>query len=109
MPLDPTKLQQVLDRGDQLTKRFDALTARRAKRDADKAQRKADKARRDAEQLTSEEAEVIASPTPDQFLLNNPDFLEQPRDLPDPWYFTDLELGYEREETRTGALSKDRG
>ena len=107
MPLDPVKLQQVLDRGDQLTKRFDALTALRVKRDADKAQRKAD--RRDAEQLTSEKAEAIASPTPDQFLLNNPDILEQPKDLPDPWYYTDLELGYEREETRTGALSKDRG
>jgi hypothetical protein len=111
MPLDPIKLQQVLDRGDQLTKRFDALTARRAKADEEKAQRKADRARRDAEQLTSEEAEAIASPTPDRFLLNNPDILDQPKDLPDPWYYTDLELGYEheREETRTGALSKDRG
>ena len=79
MPLDPTKLQQVLDRGDQLTKRFDALTARRAKAVSDKAQRKADRARRDAEQLTSEKAEAIASPTPEQFLLNNPDILEQPR------------------------------
>ena len=109
MPLDPTKLQQVLDRGDLLTKRFDALKARRAKADEDKAQRKADRARRDAEQLTSREAEAISSPTPDQFLLNNPDILEQPSDLPDPWYYTDLELGYEREELRQGGLSKDRG
>ena len=107
MPLDPTKLQQVLDRGDLLTKRFDALKARRAKADEEKAQRKV---LRDAEeQLTSKEAEAIASPTPDQFLLNNPDILEQPSDLPDPWYYTDLELGYEREELRQGGLSKDRG
>ena len=45
MPLDPTKLQQVLDKGGLLTKRFDALTARRAKADEDKAQRKVQQAR----------------------------------------------------------------
>jgi hypothetical protein len=107
MPLDPYKMQQVVEKADSLTKRFDALSARRAKADEDKAKRKV---LRDAEeQLTSKEAEAIASPTPEQFLLNNPDILEQPKDLPDPWYYTDLELGYEREETRTGALSKDRG
>ena len=98
MPLDPAKIRQAVEKADSLTKRLDALMARRAKRDADKAQRKADRdfeTRRDAE----------APPTkPDRTL-------EQPRDLPDPWYYTDLELGYEheREETRTGALSKDRG
>jgi hypothetical protein len=109
MPLDPDKVRQIVDKADSLTKRFDALTARRAKADEEKAQRKADRARRDAEQLSSEEAEAIASPTTDRFLLNNPDILEQPKDLPDPWYYTDLELGYEheREETRQGALSKD--
>ena len=39
MPLDPAKLQQVVDKADGITKRFDALTARRAKADEDKAQR----------------------------------------------------------------------
>ena len=106
MPLDPSQIAASSGQSDSITKRFDALTARRAKADEDKAQRKADRARRDAEQLTSEEAEAIASPTPEQFLLNNPDILDQPG-FPDPWYYSDVELGYEREETRQGALSKE--
>ena len=94
MPLYPTNCNKYWIGASAHNERIDALTASRAKRDADKVQRKADRARRDAEQLTSKEAAVIASPTPDQFLLNNPDILEQPKDLPDPWYYTDLELGY---------------
>ena len=97
MPLDPAKLQQVLDRGDQLTKRFDALTARRAKRDEDKTQRKV---LRDAE-------EALKTAKPDALPGDADRTLEQPRGLPDPWYYTDRELGYEREETRQGALSKE--
>ena len=105
MPLDPTKLQQVLDRGDLLTKRFDALKARRAKADEEKAQRKV---LRDAEeQIVFKEAEAIASPTPDQFRPTIRTFWSSRAIF--TWYYTDLELGYEREELRQGGLSKDRG
>ena len=38
MPLDPTKLAQVVDKADSITKRLDALSARRVNRVADKAQ-----------------------------------------------------------------------
>jgi hypothetical protein len=103
MPLDPDKVRQAVDKADSLSKRMDAFLARRTKRDADKAQRKADKARRDAGSLDPSEKALNAA-TPD----TPPDrFLEQPRDLPDPWYYSDLQLGYEREELRQGALSKN--
>lgn len=97
MPLDPAKLQQVVDKADSITKRLDALTARRAKADEDRAQRKV---LRDAE-------EALKTAKPDALPADADRTLEQPRDLPDPWYYTDVELGYERDETRTGALSKE--
>jgi hypothetical protein len=97
MPLDPAKLQQVLDRGDQLTKRFDALTARRAKRDADKAQRKV---LRDAEEaLKTSKPEA---PPAREVLIVDPNMVPQ-----HPWY-DDAVLAEERRELRTGALSKER-
>jgi hypothetical protein len=104
MTLDPDKVRRAVDKADSLTKRVDAFLARRAKRDADKAQRKADRARRDAESLDPGEKAVNAA-TPDA----PPDrFPSQPPDLPDPWYYSDLQLGYEtRPETREGALSKN--
>jgi hypothetical protein len=103
MTLDPDKVRQAEDKADSLTKRVDAFLARAAKRDADKAQRKADRARRDAESLDPGEKALNAATTdapPDRFL-------SQPRDLPDPWYYSDLQLGYEREELRQSALSKN--
>jgi hypothetical protein len=108
MTLDPDKVRQAVDKAGSLTKRVDAFLARRAKRDADKAQRKADRARRDAERLDPvEEALKAASPDAPPPLTSPDSFLDQPRDLADPWYYSDLQLGYEREELRQGALSKN--
>jgi hypothetical protein len=99
MPLDPDKVRQVVEKADSLTKRFDALTARRAKADEEKTQRKV---LRDAE-------EALKTSTAEARPADADRFVDQPKDLPDPWYYTDLELGYEheRKETRQGALSKE--
>ena len=96
MPLDPDKVQQIVDKAGVLTKRFDSLIDRRAKADENKAQRKV---LRDTE-------EALKTSKPDALQDRH---LDQPKDLPDPWYYSDVELGYEheREETRQGALSKE--
>ena len=106
MALDPDKVRQAVDKADSLSKRFDAFVARRAKRDADNAQTKVDRARRNAECVDPAE-EALKASTPDPPLSKPDRFLSQPRDLPDPWYYSDLQLGYEREELRQGALSKN--
>jgi hypothetical protein len=106
MPLDPYKMQQVVEKADSLTKRFDALTARRAKRDADKAQRKV---LRDAEEAlkadrafeTRHENEAPPEES-DRTLIIDPNSVPQ-----HPWYDSEL-LAEERRELRTGALSKER-
>jgi hypothetical protein len=92
MPLDPDKVRHAVEMADNLTKRMDALLARRAKRDEDKAKKKADRdfeTRREADQSQS------------------PDWLDiAPYEA--PAWFDDSHLSSEREELRTGSLSKER-
>jgi hypothetical protein len=79
------QIGRIAARVSKLQDRCDSFIARRAKRDADTAQRKADKARRDAERLDPAE-EALKASTPDA-PLTKPDWLPQPRDLLDPWYY----------------------
>jgi hypothetical protein len=89
MPIDPVKLQQVIDGAAQLEKRFDSLIARRMTDAAAKAQMKADRAKAKADQSQS------------------PDWLDiAPYEA--PAWFDDSHLASEREELRTGSLSKER-
>jgi hypothetical protein len=101
MPIDPVKLQQVIDGAAQLEKRFDSLIARRMADAAAKAQMKADRARREAEvSETPKQVRDYPEPAAEK---QKPDWLDiAPYEAP-AWFDSS-----EREELRTGALSKER-